>query len=279
VEAWSRNGWVFFDGRGVRFRLCGDQSKQMCVGGNNTCLSIRNNKKNGNLCVGHFTGFKKYRLEGLKKGDIMIINGQRRKFNGFQRVKMCNTEGCDTTVAVRGMCQKHSPVWRCQFTGSPCKSIRVDGTDYCRVHRENVQNPVEKSKGELAVAKVLTAAGIKYVANKAITTQQNKILYPDFYIPDLNAVIEFDGKQHFIPVEYWGGADFLARQTINDLRKDTWINMANLRMLRIPHDEIGNVETHVNTFLALLADPEGLEDQKIFSPAHPVYVARGYCII
>lgn len=268
-------GEMFTDGRGIRYIRVGGQSKQLCEGDNYTCLSTR--EDGDNLCRGHKTGFKKYRLEGLEKGDITVVNGELRKFNGIQHVKMCDTEGCDITVSVSGMCKKHSPEWRCKFTGEPCTSIRTNYTNYCQIHRDNIQHTPEKSLGENRVAEVLDSLNIKYISNKAITDSEGT-LYPDFQIPVLNTIIEFDGKQHFVPVKYWKGDDGLAYQIICDLRKDAWVIANNMRMLRIPHDEIENIDIHIHTFLALLADSE-TPPKKIFSPAHPVYEARGYSII
>ena len=38
----------------------------------------------------------------------------------------------------------------------------------------------------------------------------------DFYIPNNNVVIEFQGKQHFEPIEYFGGKEYFepAKRTI-----------------------------------------------------------------
>lgn len=62
-------GEIFTDARGIRYKYVGTQSKQLCIGDNNTCVSVR--KDATNLCDGHQTGFKKYGTKGLKKGDIV----------------------------------------------------------------------------------------------------------------------------------------------------------------------------------------------------------------
>ena len=64
------------------------------------------------------------------------------------------------------------------------------------------------SKGELLTGKLLTIQNINYVSQKTYPDCKgiyNKNLRFDFYLPDYNILIEYNGMQHYIAVEYWGG--------------------------------------------------------------------------
>lgn len=59
----------------------------------------------------------------------------------------------------------------------------------------------------------------------------------DFYLPEVNTVIEYDGAQHFIPVKHWGGEKALEKQIAIDAEKDKYCKKVGLRMIRVPYTE------------------------------------------
>ena len=46
-----------------------------------------------------------------------------------------------------------------------------------------------------------------------------KVLFIDIYIPDLSLAIEYDGKQHYSPINFFGGNDGFNIQSKRDLIK------------------------------------------------------------
>lgn len=58
------------------------------------------------------------------------------------------------------------------------------------------------------------------------------LLYFDFYLPDYNAAIEFDGMHHFKPIY---GDDQLKAQRYKDYRKDKYCKERGIKLLRIPY--------------------------------------------
>lgn len=263
-------GEIFTDGRGIRYIYIGGQSRQLCVGDNKTCKSLR--EDGDNLCRGHQTGFKKYGTQGLSKNDVVTRNGEIRVFNGTQLIKLCSEHDCKIPSVKDGKCKKHSPHWHCRFVDEPCKNIRVDQTDYCNKHKDGVLNPRKKSKGEFRIAAHLDKLGIKYVSNQYIK-YNDQGLYPDFEIADTGTVIEFDGKQHFDVVEYWGGQAFLDRQSACDLRKDAWIRDTGRYLLRISHKDIDNTEAIVDKYLNIIPS---LERGTIVATDFQGYASRNY---
>jgi len=57
----------------------------------------------------------------------------------------------------------------------------------------------------------------------------------DFYLPEQNAVIEYDGEQHYKPVERFGGEQTYKRQLILDNIKNVFCNNTGIKMIRIPY--------------------------------------------
>lgn len=54
-------------------------------------------------------------------------------------------------------------------------------------------------------------------------------------------LIEYDGEQHFKPVEIWGGEEKLKIQQERDKRKNQWCKENNVRLIRIPYTEYDNL--------------------------------------
>lgn len=60
----------------------------------------------------------------------------------------------------------------------------------------------------------------------------------DFIIMKENniiALIEYDGEQHYRPVEYFGGENKFKIQQIRDERKDIYCKENNILLIRIPY--------------------------------------------
>jgi hypothetical protein len=72
----------------------------------------------------------------------------------------------------------------------------------------------------------------------------------DFYLPNHNTLIEFDGKQHYIPVNFFGCSDKQAQKThleliFNDNIKEKYCIENNIRLIRIPYT-MKNIEMELN---------------------------------
>jgi hypothetical protein len=57
--------------------------------------------------------------------------------------------------------------------------------------------------------------------------------YFDFYLPKYRTVIEFDGKQHYEPMEYFGGIESYERLKINDKIKSDYCEENYIDLIRI----------------------------------------------
>ena len=69
---------------------------------------------------------------------------------------------------------------------------------------------------------------------------------PDFYLPDYNLVVEYDGKQHFEANEMFGGEEgFEERQKMDEL-KDQLCEEHGIKVVRISYSEYNNIESILN---------------------------------
>lgn len=94
------------------------------------------------------------------------------------------------------------------------------------------------SKGECAISKWLESHNISFVPQKTFPTCKNKRLLPfDFYLPEFNTCIEFDGLQHFISLPYFNGDDGLSQRIKHDTIKTNYCSQENIRLIRIRYNQ------------------------------------------
>jgi hypothetical protein len=100
-----------------------------------------------------------------------------------------------------------------------------------------------RSKGEKKISEILSQLGIEYEHQfyiKGESTHSN--LAFDFYLPDLNIFIEYDGEQHFIQVEHWKGAQGLIERKSRDNFKSAYCKDVNSTLIRIKYDQFDCIE-------------------------------------
>lgn len=131
------------------------------------------------------------------------------------------------------ICKKHGPFW--QVAHSRKKSY---GCPKCGNN---------ESKAEKRIREWLDDHSIVYQQEKTFVGLKvnNKYLRFDFYIPDLNLLIEFDGAQHFIPCTKWGGDGVLRMKNCQerDVIKNVWAEDKGYDLLRINYKDCSNIES------------------------------------
>lgn len=134
----------------------------------------------------------------------------------------------DTPIKMR-----HKPCG-CEFLLSPYKFIHRHAKKYCPICY------YKKSKGEIAIAKVLTELNIDY---------QREFIFPntnyrfDFYLPKFKSVIEYDGIQHFQET-FFSSQDELQNIQARDKEKNILCLVNKISLFRIPYcdyDEISKI--------------------------------------
>lgn len=92
------------------------------------------------------------------------------------------------------------------------------------------------SKGELAIQEYLNEHDIQYECQKRFDGLIYKeSLRFDFYLPQHNLVIEFDGQLHFEASDYFGGAKYLKETQTKDKIKNKYCKKNNIKLLRISY--------------------------------------------
>lgn len=95
------------------------------------------------------------------------------------------------------------------------------------------------STGECLIQKILQDNGIQFEKQKIFKdfVFPKTKAYPkyDFYLPEYNRLIEFDGIQHFKPVEIFGGQEYLELVQEHDKLKNEYALKNNISLIRIPY--------------------------------------------
>ena len=95
-----------------------------------------------------------------------------------------------------------------------------------------------ESKGERKISILLNEYGIDYEKQKTFEGCKNKRSLPfDFYLPDYNICIEYDGEQHFKPIPYWRGEEGLIKIKMNDEIKTKYCKDNGIMLFRISYKE------------------------------------------
>jgi hypothetical protein len=126
----------------------------------------------------------------------------------------------------------------------------------CNVHGDFEQTPIghvinkqgcpgcKESKGEKAIRVYLENNNIKFIPQYSYDNCRyiNKLFF-DFYIPELNMLIEFDGKQHFEPIEwlYDQAESYFQLQIQKDQIKDRYCLDNNIKLVRISYKDIRKI--------------------------------------
>ena len=102
------------------------------------------------------------------------------------------------------------------------------------------------SKGELKIRNFLDEQNIFYEYQKRFDNLvgiNNWKLSYDFYIPNKNILIEYQGEQHEHSVECFGGDKTFKRQKEHDKRKREYAKTHNIKLLEIWYYDFKNIET------------------------------------
>lgn len=101
---------------------------------------------------------------------------------------------------------------------------------------------------ELLISNILKKSHLRFMTEKTFPDLYGINGYHlrfDFYLPDLNMCIEYDGRQHFQSIEYFGGEEAFLTLTANDEIKNKYCQNNYIHLLRIPYttpdSEIPNI--------------------------------------
>lgn len=133
-------------------------------------------------------------------------------------------------VNVDIVCEKHG-----LFSQSPTKHLSGNGCPICKL-----------SKGEHSIMIYLNNSKINYISQFRL--KELNLVF-DFYLPDYNLFIEYDGIQHFKPINYFGGVKAFNLQIKNDSLKNKYCLENQIRLLRIKYTDYKNIKLIIDGFL------------------------------
>lgn len=91
------------------------------------------------------------------------------------------------------------------------------------------------SVGEETIANILRNNNITFEREKVFTNLPNRRF--DFYLPDFNRIIEFDGRQHFKKCSWYGDDSDFERAKARDAQKTNYCLANKITLVRIPYTE------------------------------------------
>jgi hypothetical protein len=94
------------------------------------------------------------------------------------------------------------------------------------------------SIGEMEIKKYLNRNDISFIPQKKFSDCKHiKHLLFDFYIPEHNICIEFQGLQHYKVINYWGGEEGLKIRKLRDKIKMEYCKKNNIPLIIIKYND------------------------------------------
>lgn len=104
----------------------------------------------------------------------------------------------------------------------------------------------KRSLGETKVSIFLEKYKIKYIKQYSITNENlfcsNKNIVVDFYVIQYNLFIEYNGQQHYEPVNAFGGEKSFYKQQERDIALRQYCKEHNINLLEISYKEYNNID-------------------------------------
>lgn len=179
--------------------------------------SVSNHMNSGHgcpICIG----------KGKWSNDVLISEFNKVHFDLYDYSKI-NFEGIDNKVDI--ICKEHGI-----FSQNIHKHLKGQGCPECK----------QNSKGEEYIKNYLERNQIKYIRQKSFDDCKyiNRLNF-DFYLPDMNTCLEFDGLQHFEPVKEFGGEKEFDLILKRDECKNKWCIENKVNLIRIRFDEFDKI--------------------------------------
>lgn len=118
------------------------------------------------------------------------------------------------------------------FLQSPNNHLQGQGCPKCK-----------ESKGEKTIRRYLELNCIYFEQEKRFDDCRDKNPLPfDFYIPSENTLIEFQGRQHYVMVDFFGGQKGFDKQQKHDGIKRDYCKLKGVRLLEIPFTSVNKID-------------------------------------
>lgn len=111
------------------------------------------------------------------------------------------------------------------------------------------------SSGEIKIKHFLEKMKINYIPQYRFEDCKDKNTLPfDFYLPDYNAIIEFDGEQHYSPISFGNNESNYEYIKLHDEYKNKYCQENNILLIRIPYYKFNSIEEIITKNIINLYD-------------------------
>lgn len=122
--------------------------------------------------------------------------------------------------------------------------LKIPNDIVCHSYQENICPRCNISEGEIKTETFLKENGIEYDPQKVfedlrIINPLIKVPHPlkfDFYLNKYNLCIEYQGPQHYMPIEKFGGEEAFKKQQERDEEKRKYCRLNEISLLEIKYD-------------------------------------------
>lgn len=204
------------------------------------------------VCTEHGDFLQSYRTHSLGHGCPSCSGNKRLTNDEFieksniihrNRYRYSNTNYKNMHSKVNIECEKHGI-----FEQLPLHHIRGVGCPKCN-----------QSKGEFMIENFLKENGIDYIPQKKFDDcfYIGKLAF-DFYLPDYKTCIEFNGIQHYYPIDIFGGDEALRINKIRDKIKSDFCLKNGLKLIIIKQDKkhinMEDVKSQINNIMKIIKE-------------------------
>ena len=166
------------------------------------------------------------KCKAIKIGNLKRNNLDDLKTKISKNVSILSDEYINNKTKILCKCKKCGYEWKIR------PDLLIRGTECPKCNQ---------SKGEKIIDDCLSQLSIKFKSQFEIpiNVKINKsgIAKIDFYLPDHNLFIEYNGKQHYVPLEYFGGQLRFEKQKERDEYVRNYCKENNINLLEIRYDE------------------------------------------
>lgn len=124
------------------------------------------------------------------------------------------------------------------FNQRPDNHLNKKGCSKCRM-----------SKGENEIERLLKERNVEYIQQKTfdeLKSDKDRYLRFDFYLPEYNICIEYNGKQHYEPVDFYGGLKSYERRVKLDNKKRIFCEKKKITLIEISYLNKSNIPNIIN---------------------------------
>ena len=156
----------------------------------------------------------------------------------------------NSLLLIQYICPKHPEAGVQIMKKGNMNRDNIQGCPYCFDTKKFIF-----SKGEKAIEKTLQDLDITYLQQYTFSDCRDKNMLPfDFYLPDINKCIEYDGQHHFYPVTFNGISEEHAKENHmktmkHDDIKNDYCKNNNIELLRIPYYNFKDIEVMIRNFV------------------------------